>query len=640
MSNLLNYIKKKINLIGFVIVLVVIGFLIDSDNSKMHNKYNHYSYDSASLFLDREVVGEFEQPVGNTLIYKLSIDDTSAQFKKLLNRYHKIALKLKDQHAIGFYYVVSGRLNKYKIGMDSFAKCQKKAIQIGKKYYDTSILLNSISVLSSSYLFNNELDSGLYYSRVGYDIALKSKRPTFIFFFAVNLGYVMNGKMLTGAAQMYFEQALKYSAGNESNKLVLFNNLVSIMITEKKYKEAEDFWEKNIENRKLDFNTYEGQILAINRSFLYQNQNKWNESQEWIQKIKHIKDVPGLKLNFLRLRLCQFNHEHKNLSEILLQNRKFLMDEFPYSFAELSDFITDEIKRNPNFISIQEFLELEKEFVNDVDDDYNKSALYLIKSAVFESRGDVQQALTASKKAMEYKLKFDDLESESRHADLAEKLRLMNLLEQIEQSKIELENQNKQTNIFKIITALLIALSLLVLYLVFKERKNRLLKEQLLTKELENEKLLAENLTTENELNNRIITLSKMIITKVEYINKLLSGVNEVNYSKAIKEIRTEFLSIQNTISDAQPQLADKLLEDYSDIQVDFPDITLLSITEKRIFVLSINGYPTKEIAGLLSLTSQYVNNARTSIRKKLGIEENWKEVLLNKKNPNLRSSE
>jgi len=42
----------------------------------------------------------------------------------------------------------------------------------------------------------------------------------------------------------------------------------------------------------------------------------------------------------------------------------------------------------------------------------------------------------------------------------------------------------------------------------------------------------------------------------------------------------------------------------------------------------------------LLGLTSQYVNNARTSIRKKLSVRENWKEVLLNKKNPNLRSSE
>jgi len=41
-----------------------------------------------------------------------------------------------------------------------------------------------------------------------------------------------------------------------------------------------------------------------------------------------------------------------------------------------------------------------------------------------------------------------------------------------------------------------------------------------------------------------------------------------------------------------------------------------------------------------LGLTGQYVNNARTSIRKKMGIEDNWKEVLLNKKNPNLRTSD
>jgi DNA-binding NarL/FixJ family response regulator len=183
-------------------------------------------------------------------------------------------------------------------------------------------------------------------------------------------------------------------------------------------------------------------------------------------------------------------------------------------------------------------------------------------------------------------------------------------------------------------------LSFLILYVVYIERKRGVLREQLLVKELDNERLLAESLSTENDLNNRIITLSKMIISKVESINKLLSSINEVNYHAAIKEVRSEFLNIQNAVSDAQPQLADKLLEDYSDIQLDFPEISLLSITEKRIFVLSINGYPTKEIAGLLGLTSQYVNNARTSIRKKMGIEENWKEVLLNKKNPNLRSSE
>ena len=69
-----------------------------------------------------------------------------------------------------------------------------------------------------------------------------------------------------------------------------------------------------------------------------------------------------------------------------------------------------------------------------------------------------------------------------------------------------LESQNTETRVFKIFTILLILLSFLILYVVYRERKHGVLREQLLVKELENERLLAESLSTENDLNNRIIT--------------------------------------------------------------------------------------------------------------------------------------
>jgi DNA-binding NarL/FixJ family response regulator len=113
-------------------------------------------------------------------------------------------------------------------------------------------------------------------------------------------------------------------------------------------------------------------------------------------------------------------------------------------------------------------------------------------------------------------------------------------------------------------------------------------------------------------------------------------ALNENNFKDQIRELKTESLAIQNAFSEAKPQLADKLLEDYSEIQLDFPGVSELNMTEKRIFVLSINGYHSKEIGSILGLTGQYVNNARTRIRKKLDISENWNEIKINKKNPNL----
>jgi hypothetical protein len=414
------------------------------------------------------------------------------------------------------------------------------------------------------------------------------------------------------------------------------------MITEKNYQDAELFWNKHFNNMKLDLNSYEGQILILNRALLYLGEKKWNEGKKCLDQIKNIVQIDQLKIHFLRLQLAQADNLNENFSKLLIDNKKDIFKKYPFSFIEIADYLVKEIKKNPQFLTLNEFLELEKsaggEF--ELQKDFNNYPLFFIKAGIYESMGDFKNAYLTSKTAINLKNKFYDQKSESRHADLAEKLRLRNLLDLIESSKKELDNQNKQTRIFKIITILLIVLSLLILYVVYRERNHGVLREQLLVKELENEKLHSENIAKESELNNRIIMLSKLIITKVNSINKLLSSVNEFNYHSAIKEVRSEFLNIQNAVSDAQPQLADKLLEDYSDIQIDFPEIANLSITEKRIFVLSVHGYPSKEIAGLLGLTGQYVNNARTSIRKKMGIEDNWKEVLLNKKNPNLRTSD
>ena len=641
-SKILKFFKNKTFFVAFILVIITLVFVLNSDNNKSRNSGKHYSYDSARMFLKTEIVGEYENPVGNTLLFKYFLKDTATEFKGLLNSYFKVASKQNNKLALAFCKILMSKININEIGIDSFYKCEKEAFYIGSNLKDTNILLNSLGTLSTGYLMNSEIDTGLYYSRLGYDIAMKSKKKHFIYFFAVNLGYVMNSRMLQGSAQLYFEQALKVSHTDDMNNLVLLNNMLSIMITEKNYSDAEMFWTKYFEKLKLDKSTYEGQLISINRALLYQGEKKWKESEKCINEIKNVVPVAQLKMNFLRVQLTQAENQNKDFSKLLFDNKQLILDEFPYSSIEIADYLLKEINLNPQFLSLNEFSNLEKQAggEKELQKDYNNAPLYFLKAGLYQNKGDFKNAYLISKIALDLKNKFYEVERESRHADLAEKMRLSNLLEQIESSKKELESQNNQTKIFQVFTILLILLSFLILYVVYRERKHGVLREQLLVKELENERLLAESLSTENDLNNRIITLSKMIITKVDFINKLLSSVNEVNYHSAIKEVRSEILNIQNAVSDAQPQLADKLIEDFSNIQLDFPEIFLLSITEKRIFVLSINGYPTKEIAGLLGLTSQYVNNARSTIRKKMGIEENWKEVLLNKKNPNLRSSE
>ena len=631
--------KYKYGIVLFVILLaLLLTFQYDRNSNVVKNK--HYSYDSALLFLKLNT-GEYEIPVGNTLLYKHVMNDTTGEFQKLSKLYLEKALEDNNEHALAYYKMIWSRRELEKFGFDSFLRGQHYAIKQALIHKDTSLYLTTLGNLSAQYLWKGEHDSGLYYTKLGYDLSLRANIDRFIFFFSINMGYVMNGDMLYGAAQMYFEQALKVSKKIYPRNEVLLNNLLSVMITEKNYDQAEQFWTENFMGKQINLNSYEGQLIIVNRAFLSQNQFRWKESKSWIDSLPEIINIQELKLNVIRLKLRQMDHDNGEYSQFLNTNREFIFDAYPYSFMDLEDFISKELKKNPKFLSIDEIKKLESTKTPPGNTEKMAfAALNRVKALCYENIGDYKSANELNKLALTLKWEFDDIENDLRHTDLSEKLRLSNMFQQIEDQKKNIQEREQEKRIYQAFTLLLVLISLLILYTIFKQRKNNNLSEKLLKQELANEKILAENLVRENDLNNRIVTLSKLIITKVDVINKLLSGINEINYTSTIKDVRTEFLNIQNAVSDAQPQLADKLLEDYTTIQIDFPDIVNLSITEKRIFVLSINGYQTKEIAGLLGLTSQYVNNARTSVRKKLNIEENWKEVLLNKKNPNLRSSE
>lgn len=627
---------------AFVLVLILTVFLVTFQNDGKNNvvKNKHYSFDSALMFLNL-AKGDYEIPVGSTLLYQHVKNDTSGEFEKLSNLFYKKIISDKNDHAMAYYQMIWSRRDLSKVGFDSFLRGQHFAINQALIYKDTSLYLTSLGNLSAEYLMRGDHDSGVLYSKLGYDVSVKANIDRFIFFYSVNMGYVMNRDQLYGAAQMYFEQALKVSKKLFPRNNVLLNNLFSVMITEKNYDQAEAFWKENFTNYKLDLMSYEGQLIAVNRAFLSQNQKRWKEARSWIDSIKEIKNIQELKLNVIRLKLRQIDHENWQFSNLLNENRQFIFESYPYSFLDLEDFMTKELKRNHGFLTIADIEKLESTKTPPGNSEKMVlSSLNRIKAMCYENIGNYKLANEYNKKSLLLKWEFDEIENTLRHTDLSEKLRLSKMFQQIEDQKKNIQEREQEKRIYQAFTLLLILISLLILYTIFKQRKNNNLNEKLLKQEIKNEKLSAETLVRENDLNNRIVTLSKLIISKVDLINKLLSSINESNYNSSIKDVRTEFLNIQNAVSDAQPQLADTLLEDYTTIQIDFPDIVNLGITEKRIFVLSIHGYQTKEIAGLLGLTSQYVNNARTSIRKKLSVRENWKEVLLNKKNPNLRSSE
>lgn len=629
--------KRWILTAVFVISIISLIFFLGHDKPVVL-KHGVISADSALLLIENAKVGEYEKYVTDYCYSRVLRNDSSEQYQSILKKFKSRILADNSEYGRS-YLAVFETSTENKLPPDRADLVYLSSVETGKKFNDTNLILYGLSFYSVNVIKHGNLDSSRTISKYGYDLAVKTSNHRFIYFYAINLGYLMNSARYYGAAQMYFEQALKSADQIKLDKTVLLNNMLSIMVTEHNEIEAEALWKKYFEPFKCDTQSYIGQLLIMNRCLHFQNLKKYDLAENWIRLIVDSSDNRDIKYNSVRIKAAQLLATTGSNGDLLERNRDLLISAFPSSFEDFQRNIYVELEKNPKYFTIKEIEELEQMALQDQSGyEYRIYLPYIeqVKAKIYAVNGKYPEAYAMSERSQSTIQQMNSYQDTLRKSDLSEKLKINDLKNQIDISTKELSQRNFESKLYQWVSILLGAICFLVVYLILKERSINKYKEKLYLQEIASAEIQSENLRRENEMNNRIITLSKLIISKVDVVNKMLSNITQDNFQTAIKGIRGEFMNIQNAVSDAQPQLADKLLEDYSSIQNDFPNVVNLSITEKRIFVLSINGYNTKEIAGLLGLTSQYVNNARSSIRKKLEIHVNWKEVLVNMKNPNL----
>ena len=592
----------------------------------------------------------YERLVGVTLFAKVTMRDTSALVKKALQVYRKRAEEEGENNLklVGYSKLlesVDRRRNLVIHGVtksdielaNSITDLNQQVLKIGDQLNDTTMKILAITQLSSNYFGLGKNDSAEMLTKLGFDLAYNNRDYVHIHFFGVNLGYVFNKKSMYGAAQQYFETALEAAKKVGSPHTMAVNNLVGLLVSEKNYYDAEQLWNQEFANKELDPDSYEDQVLIINKAYILQKLGKHKEAQIWIKKIKNVANYPDLQIDFHRVILNQMENEELSTSAYLDSIKSIWLAYPPDGIKKMYVFIQHALPGNSNLLSDKDIKFIDSFVDQSTDDYYDWVDIYeFVKGVRAQSEGDLNEAIGHFRKALEIKELANIKDGISRKSDITEKLHIREQQVKLEESNILLEHERNSYLWYRLVTAAIILLGIFIIFIIVRERGRLKLQNDLVEKELILEKKSAEALQLENEINGRVLALSKLVIAKADRINKLLMALNENNFKDQIRELKTESLAIQNAFSEAKPQLADKLLEDYSEIQLDFPGVSELNMTEKRIFVLSINGYHSKEIGSILGLTGQYVNNARTRIRKKLDISENWNEIKINKKNPNL----
>lgn len=636
-KNVRFYITKGRPILGNSFYLFFVIFILgivgcNENNAESSAKQKTYLQPQESVDAIASKSENYIHNAGRTLIICKVRKDSSEEFKKLKKEFEKL---ISDPLAKSFWNIYQGKdISDVPVNFNRKLQLLSESLEQGEKYKDTSLMLFAINDLSILYLYNGRMDSGLVYTKRGFDLAKYSHDNIFIQNLGNNLGYVYNQLGMPKAAQAYFEQSYQASIVQNIPSKMILNNLVSLLLDEGDISQAKSFWISAFAEYKFDPAQYQDQIFILQRVLIYQRENKFDSARIWLNMIKNPLPIANLQLQNHYVEIKQNSLEGKGNSAFILKYKQEIIENPSFFCGKIGSNLKNEISKNPDLFSLEDLTFMQRNLDSQSYAYLNSlGVIEFMKGIKYRSERNESKAIQSFINSNNFIEEYENKRLAVSASDLSEKMRLSNLNAAVRANNRLLNEKKAEALQYQIISIALLIVAFLITLLIFRERKSYRLQRNIMQNELDIEKKSAENLQIENEMNSRILTLSKFIVAKAERINKLLMQVSDNNYKEQLKEIRVEAMSIQSAFTDAKPQLADKLLENYQDIEQRFPLASELNLTEKRIFILSLNGYQSKEIASVLGLTAQYVNNSRTRIRKKLDLQNNWGEINLSLKN-------
>jgi DNA-binding CsgD family transcriptional regulator len=221
---------------------------------------------------------------------------------------------------------------------------------------------------------------------------------------------------------------------------------------------------------------------------------------------------------------------------------------------------------------------------------------------------------------MEFENEFLNFHDSLTKADFTAKKELEALKNSQLEYELELSNREKISNYtYGLFASLGLILILTALFFWMKQRvKQRELAMANYQLSLQREE--KSHIQKEKEMNERIIHMSELVLSKSMEISKKLKTIKTEN-PQELDLIRRDLEAMSRVENTTRPQLADSKIKEQGDIFDHYPALKTLSLTEKRIFILSVDGYKSKDIAAIVGVTPQYIHNVRSKIRRILGID-------------------
>lgn len=510
--------------------------------------------------------------------------------------------KQSDLNKIEEAKIYKGLIN-YKLG-DA-----EKALDIFLKINTTKLSETSFFYinLSGLYLHFNDVKKTLKYADLAEKEAIKNQNKETLLKVYNLIAATYNFSNEDEKAIEYAKKAIKIAKENDDNlTIVLCSNNISIYLNQiKNYNESL----KYLSEAKPYINKINNTFLINRYKFFYAN------TLFKLGKIKEAEEINDLLLNN--------------------QNSVSNDDNYTYSLMLKGDISKSRKKYNEAIY-----------FYKEASDKANKQNKTTTESSGYKNLSEAYEEIDDSKNALFYYKKHVAVENKIDSLELSKELKNMEIKNAIAsfEQKIQLKNQEIELLNLKSIQSKFQLFGLICLvfasgFFVIRQRKiNSITKKnalyvkqisELREQTLENKVSFTSNQITEfaiqiedqNKLLNEFkIKLSKLLknLKKTENTDEVKNLLFDVNTAL---EHNNEKIKLNTQIS--------KATDDFLfNIKEKFPNLNEKEI--QIITYLRLN-YKTKQIASLLAINNQSVNNYRASIRKKMNVpkETNLNQFLI-----------
>lgn len=516
------------------------------------------------------------------------------------------------------------RINSYRFvtlgQIDSAIHYAQNAL-LSSKLHDSINPLITYQCLGVAYYYQNQnSDSTRKYWQKGYKEAVLNKNNAMIGLFASNLGsfYYNNGNT-RNARSLFLIASQSYLKSKQLSSMLL-NNIICTLIDEGEFDQADAFWIKNQQILNEDLSTYNGQLYLLNRVKLLHELNRYEEANTLLAsfKIKQLKPTLHKEFAWVSLSAQFAANNFSGLKDSFF--RPLIQKHVDYFAFHLRNELQQHIKRT----EIQAFMNTIYSYYSDSSQYQNLSKSY--QANICELLATYQQLSNQSIAVKFYKNAIQ-LNSESIQEEKKEQLRTIEELHQLDNLFTEIKNKEEiisQQNQRQQVTLSLFGFVIVIVVLGIWSTRNYLKIKNIQQKQLETEQSA---LLKEKELDNRIVEYSKSVIERTEKIKKDIMNVIAIAPSSVKIDITQIFreLRFNAPLSEQEnPKIANQLIKEKDDWNVQYPGFNDLNKTEQRVFVLTMENYRPKDISNVLGMSTQYVRNVKSRLKLKLDLPHHW----------------